>query len=85
MFSILLMPILVFAGPIAEMQALGQNPAIYKKWAVYNKKCKSTLIMIQDEFLGLQLKPSSCITNERFGRRMVPDEKLYQTIWVTCI
>ena len=43
MFSILLMPILVFAGPIAEMQALGQNPAIYKKWAVYNKKCKSTI------------------------------------------
>ena len=84
MFSILLMPILVFAGPITEMQALGQNPAIYKKWAVYNKKCKSTIDYNTRRTL-LQLKLPSFITNERFGRRMVPNEKLYQTIWVTCI
>ena len=81
MFSILLLPILVFASPIAEIQALGtKNPAIYKKWAVYNKKCK-----LRIHRTLLQLNIPSCITNERFGRRMDPNEKLYQTIWVTCI
>ena len=38
MFSILLMPIFVFAGPIAEMQALGQKPAVYKKCKFHQSK-----------------------------------------------